>query len=73
MITIRLNTFGRTPLDEWSDRRRYFYLTTYNTDFRQTSVAPAGFEPTLSASELTQTQFLDRTATGISVPYQLIL
>jgi hypothetical protein len=25
------NTLGRTPLDEWSDRRRYLYLTTLTT------------------------------------------
>jgi len=28
----RLTTFGRTPLDEWSARRRDLYLTTHTTD-----------------------------------------
>ena len=27
----RYTTFGRTPLDEWSARRRDLYLTTHNT------------------------------------------
>jgi hypothetical protein len=29
--TQRRTTFGRTPLDEWSARRRDIYLTTHNT------------------------------------------
>jgi hypothetical protein len=29
--TQRRTTVGRTPLDEWSARRRGFYLTTHNT------------------------------------------
>ena len=29
--TQRRTTVGRTPLDEWSARRRDFYLTTHNT------------------------------------------
>jgi len=31
-------TVGRTPLDEWSARRIYLYLTTNNTHNRQTSI-----------------------------------
>jgi hypothetical protein len=31
-------TVGRTPLDEWSARRRDLYLTTHRTWVRQTSV-----------------------------------
>jgi len=31
---------GRTPLDEWSARRRDLYLTTHNTHNRQTSMPP---------------------------------
>ena len=31
-ITLRFNTFGWTPLDERSSRRRDLYLTTHNTD-----------------------------------------
>ena len=54
-------TVGRTPLDEWSSRRRDLYLTTHN---RQTSMPPVGFEPTISAGERPQTYPLDRAATG---------
>ena len=35
-------TVGRTPLDEWSARRRDLYLTTHNTHNRQTSMPPRG-------------------------------
>ena len=33
----RRATMGRTPLDEWSIRRRDLYLTTHSTHNRQTS------------------------------------
>jgi len=36
----RRTTVGRTPLDEWSARRRDLYLTTHNTHNRQTSMPP---------------------------------
>jgi len=49
--TQRCTTVGRTPLDEWSARRRDLYLTTHNTHNRQTSIPPVGFEPTISAGE----------------------
>ena len=62
--TQRHTTVGRTPLDEWSARRRDLYLTTHNTHSRQTSMPPAGFEPTISAGERPQTHVLDRAATG---------
>jgi hypothetical protein len=58
----RHSTLGRTPLHEWSARRRDLYLTTHNTYKRQTSMPPAGFEPTC---EWPQTHALDRAATGI--------
>jgi len=38
MITLRHTTLGRTPLDEWSARRRDLYLTTHNTCKRQASM-----------------------------------
>jgi len=41
---------GRTPLDEWSARRRDRYRTTRNTSNRQISMPPAGFE-TLNPSK----------------------
>ena len=50
-ITLRHTTLCRTPLDEWSARRRDLYLTTLNTHNRQTSTPPAGFEPTVCTSE----------------------
>ena len=62
--TQRRTTFGRTPLDEGSARRRDLYLTTHNTHNRQTSMALVGFEPTISAGERPQTYALYRAATG---------
>jgi len=62
--TQRRNTVGRTPLDEWSARRRDLYLTTHNTHNRQPSMPPVGLEPTVSAGERPQTYSLDRAATG---------
>jgi len=58
-------TVGRTSLDEWSVRRRDFYLTTHDTHNRQTSMPPVGFEATISAGERPQMYALDRAATGI--------
>ena len=62
--TQRRTTVGRTPLNEWSARRRGLYLTSHNIH-RQTSVPPVGFEPTVSAGERPQTYALGRAATGI--------
>jgi hypothetical protein len=58
---IRHTTLGRTPLDEWSARRRDLYLTTHNTHKRQTSMPPVGFEPAIPAREQPQTHALDLT------------
>jgi hypothetical protein len=41
------------------------YLTIHNTQKRQTSMPPAGFEPAIPASERLQTHALDRVVTGI--------
>ena len=49
--TQRRTTVGRTPLDEWSARRRDLYLTTHDTNNRQISMSPMGFEPKISAGE----------------------
>ena len=65
--TQRRTTVGRTPLDEWSVRRRNLYLTTHNTHNRQTSMPPVEFEPTISEGERPQTYALDRAATGTGV------
>ena len=62
--TQRRTTVGRTPLDEWSARRRDLYLTTQNSHNRQTSIPPVGFEPTISAGERPQTYALDRATSG---------
>jgi hypothetical protein len=62
----RHTTLGRTPLDEGPARCRDLYLTTHSTHKRQTSMPPAGFEPTIPASERPKTHALDRATTGIS-------
>ena len=64
-ITLRHTTFGSTPLDEGSARRRGVYLTTHITHMRQTSMISAGFEPTIAASGRLQTHAIDLAATGI--------
>jgi len=64
MVTLRHSTLGRTPLDGWSARHRDLYLTTQSS--QQTSMPPAGFEPTSPASERPQTHALDRAAIGIA-------
>jgi hypothetical protein len=35
-------TLGRTPLDEWSARRRDLYLTTHNTHSQETDIHTPG-------------------------------
>jgi len=62
--TQRRSTVGRSPLDEWSARRRDLYLKTHDTHNRQTSMHAVGFEPTISAGERPQTYALDRAAAG---------
>ena len=57
-------TDGRIPLDKGSGSRRDLYLTAHNNHNRQTFMSPAGFEPTISAGERTQTYALDRSAIG---------
>jgi hypothetical protein len=64
-ITLRHITLGRTPLDEWSARRRDLYLITHNIHRRQTSMPTAGIEIAIPASERPQTHALGRVATGI--------
>ena len=69
--TKRRITVGRTPLDEWSPRRRDLYVTTHNTHNRQTWMSPVRFEPTISAGERPQTYALDSAATGIGLKNHL--
>ena len=56
--TQRRSTVGRTPLDEWSARRKDLYLTTHDTHNRQISMPPVGFEPKISAGERPQAAHL---------------
>ena len=65
--TQRRSTVGRTPLDEWSARRRDLYLTTHDTHNRKISMPPVGFEPTILAGEWPQTYALDRAVTGTGI------
>jgi len=58
-------TLGKTRLDEWSACHGDLYLTTHNTQDRQTSTTPVEFEPTIRPSQLPQTHALGRAATGI--------
>jgi len=71
--TQRRTTFGRTPLDEWSARRRVLYLITHNTYNRQISMPLVEFEPAISAGELPQTYALDSAATGTGTKLLLLL
>jgi hypothetical protein len=57
-------TLGWTPLDEWSARRRYLYLTTPNTT---DSHAPCGIRTTILSGERPETYALDSAVTGIDV------
>ena len=66
--TKRRTTVGRTPPDEWSALRRDLYTRTQHTQQRDIH-APAGFEPTISASERPQTYALHRAATEIGWRY----
>jgi hypothetical protein len=74
-IILRHTTVGRTPLDEWSARRRVLYLTTINIYMRQASIPAAGFEPAIPASERPQTHALDRPAISIGTDssYHIII
>jgi hypothetical protein len=63
--SVRHTTLARTPLVEWPARHRDLYLTAYTIHNRQTSILPAGFKPTIPASERLQTHALDCVATGI--------
>jgi hypothetical protein len=61
-------TVGRNLREKWSAHRRDLYLTTHNTNKRQTSMPPAGFGPAIPASEQPQTHALDREATVTGSP-----
>ena len=63
--------FGRTPLEEWSARRRDLCLTTHNTHERETFMLAVGFEPAIPKSERPQTHAVDRVAAGISASMEM--
>ena len=65
--TQRQITVCRTPVDEWTARRRDLYLATHNTHNRYPSIPTLGFEPTISAGEQPQTNALNREATGTGI------
>ena len=65
LITLKHTICGRTPLDEWSTRRRDLFLKTHNIHSRQTCMSRVGYEPPVPASERLQTYALDSAATGI--------
>jgi len=62
--TQRYTTVCRTPLDEWSARRRYPYKKTHDIHNRQTSMPPTGFEHTVSVGERPDSYAVNRAATG---------
>jgi hypothetical protein len=66
-IKLRHATHVRTPLDEWSARRRDLYLTIHNTHMRQTFMPSAEFEPAVQVSKRPQTDAIDCAATGIGI------
>ena len=70
-ITLRHTTLGRTPLDEWSARRRDRYLShiTQNTQKRQTSKPQEVFEPVIQACERRPTRL---TATPLGSAQRLV-
>jgi hypothetical protein len=65
-ITLRHNTLGRNPLDDWKARRRDLYLTTHSAHKRKIFISLAEFEPTIPACERPHALALDRAATAIS-------
>ena len=62
-ITLRHSTLGRTPLDEWSARRRDLPDNTQHS--QETFMSPAGSEPTIPAIEWPHAHALDRAVAGI--------
>jgi hypothetical protein len=62
-------TVGRTPLEKWSARRTDLFLTTHSTLNRQTSLLPAGFEPTIPASEPPPRRHWNATRTYFSLSF----
>ena len=73
-ITLTHTTLVRTPLDEYSARRRdLYYLTTHNTHKKQTCMPQSGFEPATPPSYRPHTHALHRAAPEIGLFYQMYL
>jgi len=68
--TKRRTTVGRTPLYEWSARRRDLYLTTHNTHKRQISMPLPRFEPRISTIDRPHTYAARPLASDRSVYIQ---
>jgi hypothetical protein len=58
-ITLRHTTIGRTPLNEWSARRRDLYLTTPHSHNRK-SPSQEEFGPSIPVRDKPQTHALER-------------
>jgi hypothetical protein len=63
--TQRRTTVGRTPVDEWSARRRDLYLTTHNTQNKH-PCPRWDSSPRSQQASGPQTYVLDRASTGTS-------
>jgi hypothetical protein len=66
----RTHTAGRTPLSEWSDRRRGRYLQKYKKHKRRPSTPSAWHEPSIPANKRPQTYALECMASEISFPFR---
>jgi hypothetical protein len=64
-ITLRHTTLDRSPLDEWSARHRFLYLTTQNIHKDRHPCPRRDSNPIIPASERPQAHALDRAVTGI--------
>jgi hypothetical protein len=64
-IILRHITHGRTPMDEWSARRRDVYLATHNIHKRQTSMKQTGFDPAIPTGKRPRIHALERADTGV--------
>jgi len=67
------HTQSKTPLKEWSDRRRSRYVHNTQQTQQRTPMAPAGYESAIPAIKWLQNYALDRTATGIGISCKHVL
>jgi hypothetical protein len=69
---IKITKFNMHNNKKITNRRRDIYLTTHNTHNWQTAMHPAGFVPTIRASEWLQIHALDGVATDIGCHHMSI-